>query len=158
MDKLTPQQRHANMLAIQSKDTEPDETSLPKLAQVNGNVNRVDNEKVVRELFQMLSQACPSIAQVSPKQIFNMLDCCKEKKSLTELMEALSASSRRTFVRQIVNPFMEASLIELTHPENPRHPKQLSSTAAREYGGDTVERHEAGDDCAEGTVEEGIQV
>ena len=32
-----------------------------------------------------------------------MLDCCKEKKSLTELMEALSASSRRTFVRQIVN-------------------------------------------------------
>ena len=103
---------------------EPDETSLPKLAQVNGNVNRADNEKVVRELFQMLSQACPSIAQVSPKQIFNMLDCCKEKKSLTELMEALSASSRRTFVRQIVNPFMEASLIELTHPENPRHPKQ----------------------------------
>jgi len=103
---------------------EPDETSLPKLAQVNGKVNRADNEKVVMELSQMLSQACPSIAQVSPKQIFNMLDCCKEKKSLTELMEALSASSRRTFVRQIVNPFMEASLIELTHPENPRHPKQ----------------------------------
>jgi ATP-dependent DNA helicase RecG len=103
---------------------EPDETILPKLAHVNGKVNRADNEKVVMGLFQILSQACPSIAQVSPKQIFTMLDCCKEKKSLTELMEALSASSRRTFVRQIVNPFMEASLIELTHPENPRHPQQ----------------------------------
>ena len=34
----------------------------------------------------------------------------------------------------------------------------LSSAAAREYGGDTVEGHEAGDDCAAWAVEKGIPV
>ena len=103
---------------------EPDETSLPMLAQVNEKVNSADNEGVTAEIFQKLFRACPSIAQVLPKQIFTMLDYCKEEKSLAELMETLSATSRRTFVRQIIDPFMEASLVKQTHPENPRHPQQ----------------------------------
>lgn len=103
---------------------EPNETSLPKHAQVDRKVKNTDNEVVMNLPFQMLFQACPSIAQVSPKQIITILDFCKEEKSLAELMAALSASSRRTFVRQIIDPFMEDSLVKQTHPENPRHPHQ----------------------------------
>ena len=39
---------------------EPDETSLPMLAQVNEKVNSADNEGVTAEIFQKLFRACPS--------------------------------------------------------------------------------------------------
>ena len=103
---------------------EPNETSLPKLTQVDNKSSIIDNETVVKSLLLELSQVCPSVAQVSPKQIITVLDRCKDGISLAELMEALSASSRRTFVRRIMLPFMEDNLVKQTHPDNPRHPQQ----------------------------------
>lgn len=95
---------------------EPDEANLPKLAQA-------DNAEY-ESIANKLKQKCPSIGKVMPKQLLAMLNVCKHEATLAELMNALSASSRRTFVRNIINPTLEANLIQLTHPENPRHPQQ----------------------------------
>lgn len=95
---------------------EPDETSLPKLAQVD----RTDYEAVMKDL----SQAVPSLAQVTPKQMSVLLNICQKVSSLSNMMDGLSASSRRTFVRNILKPVSDAKLIAMTHPDNPRHPQQ----------------------------------
>lgn len=95
---------------------EPDVTSLPKFAQGDS----AEYEKVINTL----AQDCPSIAQVMPMQLKTMLITCKEQVSLSVLMSALSATSRRTFVRKIMEPVLEAKLIALTYPDNPRHPQQ----------------------------------
>lgn len=95
---------------------EPDVTGLPKLAQGDS----AEYEKVMGAL----AQDCPSIAQVMPMQLKTILIACKEQVSLSGLMNALSATSRRTFVRKIMGPVMEAGLITTTHPDNPRHPQQ----------------------------------
>ena len=56
---------------------EPDETSLPKLAQVD----RADYEAVMKDL----SQAVPSLAQVTPKQMSVLLNICQKESSLFRL-------------------------------------------------------------------------
>ena len=99
---------------------EPDESRLPKLAQVNGKSITTENQEVVNEL----SQAFPELAQILPKQLGAVLHACERETTLAELMIALSATSRRTFVRKVLNPILAANLIKHTHPENPRHPQQ----------------------------------
>ena len=103
---------------------EPDETSLPKLFQTDNKVNNVEYEGIMKALSQVLSQACANNAQVMPKQVFLILKHCENEVTMKELMDALSAKSRRTFIRNILKPIIDASLITPTHPENPRHPKQ----------------------------------
>lgn len=90
--------------------------NLNKLAQVNS----TEYENVMSEF----AQACPSIAQVTPKQMANILKLCIKETSLAELMEASSATSRRTFVRNTLKPILDVKLISLTYPDNPRHPQQ----------------------------------
>lgn len=44
--------------------------------------------------------------------------------SLKEIMERLSLTGRDNFITGYLNPAMKDGLIEQTHPENPKHPKQ----------------------------------
>lgn len=44
--------------------------------------------------------------------------------SLKEIMERLSLTGRDNFITGYLNPAMKDRLIEQTHPENPKHPKQ----------------------------------
>lgn len=53
-----------------------------------------------------------------------ILATCRKEVPLSVLMEASSATSRRTFIRKITGPVLEAGLIALTYPDNPRHPQQ----------------------------------
>ena len=39
-------------------------------------------------------------------------------------MERLSLTGRDNFITGYLNPAMKDGLIEQTHPENPKHPKQ----------------------------------
>lgn len=99
---------------------EPDESSLPKLAQVNGKALTPEDQEVMNKLFQ----AFPELAQILPKQLGAVLHACEKETTLAELMIALSATSRRSFVRKVLNPVLTANIIKPTHPENPRHPQQ----------------------------------
>ena len=99
---------------------EPDESNLPKLAQVGGKVIAADNQ----EIIDKLSQTFPELAQILPKQLCAVLRVCEKETSLSEIMIALSATSRRSFVRKVINPVLAANLIKPTHPDNSRHPQQ----------------------------------
>ena len=99
---------------------EPDESSLPKLAQANGKALTPEDQEVMNKLFQ----AFPELAQILPKQLGAVLHACEKETTLAELMIALSATSRRSFVRKVLNPVLTANIIKPTHPENPRHPQQ----------------------------------
>lgn len=99
---------------------EPDETSLPKLAQVNGKVNKVDNEKVVRELFQ----AFPNFGKVRAQAIESLLATCKTPISIKEIMSACNFTSRTSFDRLLFIPAKEYGLIQSNYFQNPHHPKQ----------------------------------
>lgn len=99
---------------------EPDESSLPKLAQADGNAIPIDNQEVINGLFQDF----PELAQILPKQLGAVLRVCEKETSLADIMIALSATSRRSFVRKVINPVLTANLIKNTYPDNPRHPQQ----------------------------------
>ena len=99
---------------------EPDESSLPKLAQVGKKAIAAENQEVMNRLFQTF----PELAQILPKQLGAVLRVCEKETSLSDIMIALSATSRRSFVRKVINPVLVANLIKNTYPDNPRHPQQ----------------------------------
>lgn len=99
---------------------EPNEMNLPKLAQVKEDFMSVDNQEVINKLAKNF----PDLAQILPKQLCAVLRVCEKETSLSEIMITLSATSRRSFVRKVINPVLAANLIKNTHPDNPRHPLQ----------------------------------
>lgn len=128
---------------------EPDETSLPKLAQVNGKVNRVDNEKVVGELFQMLSQACPKLFQAQCPKFVEVLKALAsgEPKSAIELMNESGETNRSRFRNNIIDTFVTLNMVSPLHPDNPRHPQQ--KYLLTEKGAAWLKKLEEADDGAD---------
>ncbi|MDY6990763.1 MAG: transcriptional regulator, partial [Thermodesulfobacteriota bacterium] len=49
---------------------------------------------------------------------------CLKQKSIVELMAVVGRTNRTKFRNQVLNPLIEAHLIEMTIPDKPRSPKQ----------------------------------
>ena len=67
-----------------------------------------------------IRQSYPNFAQVLPK----LLASLSTPKSLSEMMDALSYKSRRSFVRDVLSPLISNGFAVMLHPDNPNHPKQ----------------------------------
>ena len=70
----------------------------------------------VHQLASSLSQQAKSL----------IISLKKEKMSISELQLVTNCSpqSKRLFIKQFIDPPLEAGMIERTHPENLHHPHQ----------------------------------
>jgi hypothetical protein len=59
---------------------------------------------------------------------------CKQPRSLKEIMKFLGLRHRPTFIERVLNPLLEAGLLERTIPEKPRSRFQ-KYVAAKAAGG-----------------------
>jgi len=118
---------------------EPDETSLPKFAQVDGKVKLLDNENVIMELFQ----AFPNFEKVRAQAIVSLLATCKTPISIKEIMSACNFTSRTSFDRLLFIPAKEYGLIQSNYPQKPRHPQQKYVLTAK--GADWLKKIEEAD-------------
>jgi predicted HTH transcriptional regulator len=57
-----------------------------------------------------------------------ILEKCQEERVLLELMAVVGRSDRTKFRHQVLNPLIDAGLIEMTIPDKPRSPKQRYQT------------------------------
>jgi predicted HTH transcriptional regulator len=57
-----------------------------------------------------------------------ILEKCQEERALLELMAVVGRSDRTKFRHQVLNPLIDAGLIEMTIPDKPRSPKQRYQT------------------------------
>jgi len=62
------------------------------------------------------------------KEIFKILNCCKEEKSIRGLMSLLKVKHRETFIKNYIKPLLKEKLIAMTIPETPNSPKQKYQT------------------------------
>ena len=99
---------------------EPDESSLPKLAQVDGKTLSAENQEVMNKLFQ----AFPNFGKAHAQVITTTLNTCKSPSLVKDVMAACNISSRTTFDRVYFGPIKELGLILPIYPDNPRHPQQ----------------------------------
>ena len=53
-----------------------------------------------------------------------MLNNCKKPHSIAELMKMAGRSNRTKFRKSIINPLLDASLLEMTEPGSPKSPTQ----------------------------------
>ena len=75
-------------------------------------------QNVLQEITELGHMWAPSRHQV---QIMNK---CREDRTLLQLMEIAGRSDRTKFRRQVLNPLIEAGLIEKTIPDKPQSSKQ----------------------------------
>lgn len=116
---------NVNYLTAFSVIVKDEETaSLPKPVQANDNCQFSEDEECISIVVQQMIKSCPSLAQVLPKHSKVLCLLRKQECSLLEMMNAASATSRRSFVRSFVKPMMETGMLAMTHPENPRFPFQ----------------------------------
>ena len=99
---------------------EPDESSLPKLAQVNGKAIATENQEIMNKLFQ----AFPNFGKAHAQVISMLLQACKTPSLVKDIMAASGIASRTTFDRVYFIPIKEIGLVTPTYPDNPRHPQQ----------------------------------
>ena len=99
---------------------EPDESSLPKLAQVDGKTLSAENQEVMNKLFQ----AFPNFGKAHAQVITTTLHTCKSPSLVKDIMAACEITSRTTFDRVYFGPIKEMGLVRPTYPDNPRHPQQ----------------------------------
>lgn len=99
---------------------EPDESSLPKLAQVKGKALTSEDQEVINKLFQ----AFPNFGKAHAQVISMILQTCKSPSMVKDIMAACGISSRTTFDRVYFSPVKEMGLVTPTYPDNPRHPQQ----------------------------------
>jgi len=87
-----------------------------------------------------------------PIQVKSLIISIKDTKSTAaelQLASGLSPKSKDHFKKQFLNPAIEAGLVSMTYPDNPRHPQQkyyltelglkvlkLLGNNGRETGGD----------------------
>lgn len=89
--------------------------------------DKVDNEAKSREyhlFIDKLHQSFTNFDKVDDKVIMTILMLSEQHVSVKEMMEACNMSSRMTFDRTILRPFIESRLIAPLYPDTPRHPKQ----------------------------------
>ena len=70
---------------------------------------------------------------------WQVLQASTQEHSLSELMAACGRSNRSKFRDHIIRPLIEAGLLNQTHPETPRHPRQryrLTPAGAQALSGD----------------------
>lgn len=73
------------------------------------------------------SQACHQLALSLPVQVKSLIISIKGSKSTAaelQLASGLSPKSKDHFKKQFLNPAIEAGMVSMTHPDNPRHPQQ----------------------------------
>jgi ATP-dependent DNA helicase RecG len=82
----------------------------------------------VHQLFTNLSpQACLELALSLPAQVKSLIISIKDSKSTAaelQLASGLSPKSKDYFKKQFLYPAIEAGMLAMTYPDNPRHPKQ----------------------------------
>ena len=74
-----------------------------------------------------LSPTCHQLVTNLSEQVKSLIMCINgEPKSVPELQKLINVSpkSRRLFKEQFINPALEQGLVEMTHPDQPNHPKQ----------------------------------
>ena len=76
------------------------------------------------EVFSLtVHQLASSLSPQSKSLIISLKDS-KMTSSELQLVTSLSPKSKQLFRKQFIYPSVEAGLIALTHPDNPRHPQQ----------------------------------
>ena len=107
--------------------------------QVDG---RADGDRSARSLDDMDSDQGDQVrgdmdghqvaTRLTPRQRA-ILEACDVPRSLAELMERAGVSHRSYFRRKHLKPLLEAGLVRMTNPDNPRAPNQkyvLTDTGA----------------------------
>ncbi|MEI6310600.1 MAG: ATP-binding protein [bacterium] len=85
-------------------------------------------------LFRPLAQATPQITYPSGTKLGpswdqdEILRACLSDSGIKELMANIGRTNRTKFRDQVLNPLIEAKLIEMTIPDKPRSPKQQYRT------------------------------
>jgi len=82
---------------------------------------------------QVGTKQAPSRHQVGtlrPEQV-NILEICVEPRQIVELLEISNRSDRSKFRKGVINPLMEAGLLEMTEPNSPKSPTQKYQTTAK---------------------------
>ncbi len=80
--------------------------------------HREPGKNILQDVMKLGTKSAPSRRQV---QIMNK---CREDRTLLELMEIAGRSDRTKFRRQVLNPLIEAGFIEMTIPDKPQSSKQ----------------------------------
>lgn len=92
-------------------------------AQVDLSSKDIDNERVIN----IFAKSCPSLAQVCPSSLQNiitLMESCRNDMSVAEMVKITASKSRRSFVRELLNPLLEVSLVAMRFPDKPNSPKQ----------------------------------
>ena len=65
------------------------------------------------------------VAEQVTEQVKSVLSCLKDGELRTaEMLQSLGLHHRPTFMYDYLQPALNAGLIEMTHPDSPRSPKQ----------------------------------
>jgi ATP-dependent DNA helicase RecG len=78
--------------------------------------------------------------QVS-NQVSDVLNYCLQAKSRSEILENLGITNQFKNYQRHIEPLLEKGLIQMTHPENPKHRNQkyITTQKGKEYLQDTVQ-------------------
>ena len=100
--------------------TEPNEKSMPELAQFKGKAISAEVQSVMDKFLQTF----PNFGKAHAKTISTLLVACITPSMAKDVMAACGLSSRTSFDRVYFGPLREMGLLSPTYPDNPRHPQQ----------------------------------
>lgn len=92
------------------------------------NENVTNCSPTAQQTFTNLSpQACLELALSLPLQVKSLIISIKDSKvtaAMLQLASGLSPKSKDYFKKHFLNPAIEAGMVAMTYPDNPRHPQQ----------------------------------
>jgi len=82
-------------------------------------------DSVLQENLQNIATNTDQVSDQVNDQVQALLNVLKDEYlSTAEIMESLSLSHRPTFRKNYLNPALALGIVEMSHPESPRSPKQ----------------------------------